>query len=263
MSENDKKSPFGPGFVAACIVVGAVLVCGVLLLVSGPASGRSDASRGTTYSPATPDRGATQGSPPDGQTGSPARPVAGTGSATDRGAACGLPDGDQTVPAKAPSADGWEVSRRVVVPRSTAYGPAKTDADGFRRCYAHSPTGALFAAYGAMAALADQRQAIPTVQKLMVPGANTEALIRELRQEGSSSDSSATQLAGFQLLEAGPDRVTVLLAIPVESAYMSLSLTLVWYDQDWRVQPPLPGNPVGAPFTQHSDLGDFVAWSGV
>ena len=78
--------------------------------------------------------------------------------------------------------DNWEISRRTAVPRSDAFGPAKTDTDGFRRCFAHSPTGALFAAYNAVAALADQRQAIPTVQKLMVPGVNTDALIQELRR---------------------------------------------------------------------------------
>ena len=66
--------------------------------------------------------------------------------------------------------DGWEVSRRVVVPRSAAYGPASSDPDGFRRCFAHSPTGAVYAAYNAIAATADQRRSIATVGKLMLPG---------------------------------------------------------------------------------------------
>lgn len=267
MSENEEKSPFGPGFVAACIVVGAVLVCGGLLLVSGRASDHSAAARGTTHSATTGDPGTRPGSPPGtgaqpaGPAGTP--PATGSGAGSADGSACGLPEGDQAVPGKAPSADSWEVSRRVVVPRSNAFGPAKTDADGFRRCFAHSPTGAVFAGYNAVAALADQRQAIPTVQKLMIPGANTDALIQELRKEKPSTDSTATQLAGFRVLDADHDRVTVMLAIPVESAYMSLTLTLVWHAGDWRVQSPLPGNPVGAPFSQHSDLDDFMAWSGV
>ena len=157
----------------------------------------------------------------------------------------------------------WEISRRVAVPRSDAFGPVRTDSDGFRRCFAHSPTGALFAAYNVVAALADQRQAIPTVRKLMVPGANTDALIQELRTASPSTDSPVTQVAGFRMLDADHDRATIMLAMPVESAYMSLTLTLVWNAGDWRVQPPLPGNPVGAPFSQHNDLDDFVAWSGV
>jgi hypothetical protein len=279
MSENEEKSPFGPGFVGACIVIGAVLVCGVVLLVSGRTA--DHASGGTTYSSTTGSSAGASGTDSDsgsssgsgsGSSGSgsgekvavPAGTQAGMGSGAGSGASgCGLPAGDQAVPSQAPVTGGWEISRRVAVPRSDAYGPAKTDADGFRRCFAHSPTGALFAAYNAVAALADQRQAIPTVQKLMIPGANTDALIQELRKESPSTDSSATQTAGFRILDADQDRATIMLAVPVESAYMSLTLTLVWHAGDWRVQPPLPGNPVGAPFSQHSDLDDFVAWSGV
>jgi hypothetical protein len=54
-----------------------------------------------------------------------------------------------------------------------------------------------------------------------------------------------------------------MLATSVNTAYMSLTLTLVWHDGDWRLQPPAAGEPVGAPFAQHRDLSDFVAWSGV
>jgi len=167
------------------------------------------------------------------------------------------------VPIKAPAVDNWEISRRVAVPRSTAFGPAATDLDGFRRCFAHSPTGALYAAYSAIAAVADQRQAIPTARKLMLPGPDTDALIRELGSEEPSVGSEPTQLAGYRFLDAGQDRVTLTLAIPVETAYMSVNLTLVWHDGDWRLRPPSPGEPVGAPFAQHRDLSDFVAWSGV
>ena len=262
MSEKDDKSPFGAGFVAACVVVGAVLVCGVLLLVSGVTSDRSDASSGTPPTAENRASGASASSrPSEGEAARPAEgSVAGTGRA---GSGCGLPDGDQTVPSNAPAVDTWEVSRRVVVPKSTAFGPARTDADGFRRCFAHSPTGAVFAAYNTLAALADQRQVIPTVQKLMVPGANTDALIKELRAEEPSTSSDVSQAAGFRVLDAGRDRATVMLAIPVQTEYMSLTLTLVWHGGDWRVQPPSPGEPVGAPFSQHRDLDDFVAWSGV
>ena len=142
-------------------------------------------------------------------------------------------------------------------------GPAKTDADGFRHCFAQSPTGAVFAAYNAVAALADQRQAIPTVQKLMLPGPGTDALIRELRKAEPSTSSAVTQLAGYRILDADQDRATIMLALPVESAYMSITLTLAWHHNDWHLQPPPPGEPVGAPFAQHRNLNDFVAWSGV
>ncbi|WP_350279830.1 hypothetical protein [Kribbella sp. HUAS MG21] len=167
------------------------------------------------------------------------------------------------MPERAPSVDGWEVSRRIVVPRSATYGPVVSDADGFRRCFAHSPTGAVYAAYSAYAAMADQGRVVETARRLMVPGRATDALIRELQADPASSGYSVPQLAGYRVIDAGPDRVSLLLAAPVESAYMSLTLTLVWHDGDWRLQPPAVGEPVGAPFAQHRDLSDFVAWSGV
>ncbi|TDO56628.1 hypothetical protein EV651_11215 [Kribbella sp. VKM Ac-2571] len=265
MSEQDTgKSAFGPAFVASCIVVGAVLACGVLILVSGRTSDRSDtaSSSGTASSAAARGSAEVTATVPSSSGGAEPVSRSTTGSGRVTGKGCGLPDGDQTMPTKAPAVDSWEVSRRVVVPRSSAYGPARIDADGFRRCFAHSPTGAVFAAYNVVAALADQRQVLATVQKLMVPGVNADALIRELRKE-EPADSSVTQVAGFRLLDAGRDRATVMVAVPVQTGYMSLTLTLVWYAGDWRVQPPPPGEPVGVPFSQHRDLGDFVAWSGV
>jgi len=290
MSENDdSKSPFGPGFIAACIVVGAILICGVALVFGGATSSHSGATTATTgggTAASTGDRRSSSAvndaddadADADAEAhgtanGSAATPTVTTPRAPDRSGAsqaaergsnsCALADGDRKVPDKAPPVDGWEVSRRVVVPKSAVFGPAKTDPDGFRRCFAHSPTGALFAAYNALAALADQRQAVPTVRKLMVPGPNTDALIQGLQDESSSDDGAVTQLAGFRILDADRDRVTIMLALPVETQYMSVTLTLVWEGGDWRVQPPLPGNPVGAPFSQHRDLSDFVPWSGV
>jgi hypothetical protein len=159
--------------------------------------------------------------------------------------------------------DGWEVSSRIVVPRSSGFGPARTDADGFRRCFAHSPTGAVYAAYSAYAAMADQEKVVATARKLMVPGPGTDALISELQTDQSAGGYTVPQLAGFHVIDAGPDRVSLMLATSVDSAYMSLTLTLVWHGGDWLLQPPAAGEPVGAPFAQHRDLSDFVAWSGV
>jgi len=239
-SDSEEKSPFGRGFVAACIVVGAVLLCGVLLLVSALISDDGHQAAVRT---------------PDAPVTTRVQPVA-------RSSGCGPGTDDHAIPSTAPSVDSWEVSRRVVVPRSRTFGPARTDPDGFRHCFAHSPTGAVFAAYNVVAAFADQDQAIATIRKLMVPGPDTDALLRAQR-EAEPSDSAPTQVAGFRVVDAAQDRATIMLALPVESAYMSITVTVSWYDGDWRVQPPPPGEALGAPFSQHRDLGDFVAWSGV
>ncbi|MGW7683376.1 hypothetical protein ACWGID_21755 [Kribbella sp. NPDC054772] len=263
--DTDHKSPFGPGFIGACIIIGAVLICGLLILIAGSdSSGKATASAQQPAAPAAPAAAAaepantpTQPATPAGEVSTPA-----TSSGQPTGA-CDVPAGDQSIPAQAPTVDSWEVSRRIVVPRAAAYGPGTTDADGFRRCFAHSPTGAVYAAYSAIAAIADQTKVVPTAKKLMVPGAATDSLIKELGTEGSSSDSSSIQPIGYRVVDAGRERVTVMIAFPVESVYMSATLTLVWYQDDWRVQPPTPGDAVGAPFAQHRDLADFVKWSGI
>jgi hypothetical protein len=111
--------------------------------------------------------------------------------------------------------------------------------------------------------MADQRTVVTTVGKLMLPGPNTDALIRELRKESPDESSNPTQLAGYRILDATTDRATLMLAMPVETAYVSANFTLVWHDDDWRVVPPGPGDALGAPYAQQRDLSGFVAWSGV
>ncbi|GAB2561122.1 hypothetical protein GCM10027269_13880 [Kribbella endophytica] len=96
----------------------------------------------------------------------------------------------------------------------------------------------------------------------MLPSQDTTTLLTKLKSE-KPTDGPAAQLAGYRILDATEDRVTVVLALPVEEEYMSANLTLVWHDDDWRVVPPKPGDTFGAPFSQHRDLDDFVTWKGL
>ncbi|WP_328331823.1 hypothetical protein OHA70_12425 [Kribbella sp. NBC_00382] len=262
MTEPAEKSPYGPGFIAACITLTAILACGALLLLTNP----SDTD------PASSVVGAQPSQPTSSQRGgasSTAQPVAQPSSSTSTGSSgtsssCGLADGDQAVPSnRPPKADLWEISRRVVVPRSSAYGPGKTDPDGFRRCFAHSPTGAVYAAYNVIAALADQSRILPTATKLMVPGRDTDLLLQEVRKETADTASAPAQVAGYRIVDAGRDRVTIMLAMPVKTEFMSGTFTLTWRNGDWKLVPPPDAAAVGTPYSQHHNLNDFVAWSGV
>ena len=266
MTDQDQDSPYTRGFFAAAIVIGAVLICGTLLIFTNPAdagNGKNSPSTDTASGTTDPGNSVPSVFPPAAAASTPATSPAASPQTSTTANTCNLPENDQTIPTKPPQVDGWEVSRRVVVPRSTTYGPTTTDTDGFRRCFAHSPTGAVYAAYNAIAALGDQHQAIPTTKKLMLPGKDTTALLTKLKSENPSDNGPAAQLAGFRILDATQDRVTVVLALPVEEEYMSANLTLVWHDDDWRVVPPKPGDQFGAPFSQHRDLDDFVTWKGL
>ena len=193
MTDQEAASPYTRGFVAAAVVIGAVLICGTLLIFTDPA----DAGDGKNSPPAdttAPGNSSSTVFPPAAAASTPATSPAASPQTPTTADTCNLPDNDQTIPTKPPQVDGWEVSRRVVVPRSTTYGPARADNDGFRRCFAHSPTGAVYAAYNAIAALGDQHQAIPTTKKLMLPGPDTTALLTKLKSE-EPTEGAAAQLA--------------------------------------------------------------------
>lgn len=245
--EQEDRRPYGPGFIAAAIVIGAVLMCGVLLIGIGAFGGDAPPS-------AAPVAGR---QPSAGQPSSAGPPAAG-----DR---CALPTGDQTVPDSPPAGISWQVYRRMVVPASPVHGPARVDPDGFRRCFAHSPTGAVVAAYNAVAALGDDRLAAATAVKVFLPGPDADRFVREVATAAAADEDAPHQLAGFKVLEAGRDRVTVMLAFAVGESYVSGNLSLVWHPPsgDWRVLPPRPGTDFGAPYAEHAGLSDFVGWSGV
>lgn len=233
-------TPYGHGFVAATVTIATILACGVFLLVTRP----QDPS-------ATP-------APTPALTPAPSAPSAA------EAATCPTSVATSDVPTtKPPAVDTWEVSRRVVVPRSSTFGPATVDPDGFRRCFTHSPTGALYAAYNAIAALTDQRQATTTVTKLMVPSPDTDHLLKQLRSEPPDTHPDPTQPTAYRILDASPDRATVMLALPVRSTHVGATLTLAWHANDWRLVAPPPGQPVGTPYAQLRDLSGFVPWSGV
>ncbi len=177
---------------------------------------------------------------------------------------CGLPEGDQVFRLGAPAVDGWEVSRRVVVPRSAAYGPGAVDRDGFRRCFAHSPTGAVFAAYNVIAALADQRQAIATVGKLMVPGATpTRCSGNSARKRPTTRTRNRSSSPAIRVLDATRDRATVMLAIPVRDRLHERHPHARLARRRLATGATTARQPVGAPYAQLRDLTDFVTWSGV
>jgi len=245
---REDRSPYGPGFIAAAIVIGAVLMCGVLLIGIG-AFGGGDTSAAAGRGPEVEQ--------PSGR----ADPEA----SAKPGDRCGLPAGDQAVPDAPPVGVSWQVYRRMVVPASPVHGPARTDPDGYRRCFAHSPTGAVLAAYNAVAALGDDRLAAATAAKAFLPGPDTDRFVREVATAGPEVEDSPNQLAGFKVLDAGRDRVSVMLAFAVGESYVSGNLTMVWYPPagDWRVLPPRPGVGFGAPYAEHTGLSDFVRWSGV
>lgn len=114
-------------FVASGAFLGLIVVTGVFVLVtSGGGDGGSRTGARAQSGSARP-------------SGTPSVSVASS-------SMCGLPDGDQRIP-KQPPAARWQLVGWFATPTARNIGPGVVNGKQ-RRCYAHSPTGALFAAIG-------------------------------------------------------------------------------------------------------------------
>jgi len=216
--DGEKQSPFTrPGFIAAAGVVALIVVCAIILVIVNLSRGSSEPGPTSTSAPSV--------------TTAPSTPAA-SGDAS----VCGL-DGVElsgTVTA-APDAT-WKYEGTTAYPTSPDYGPGKTDPAGFRYCFQHSPTGALFAAANAVPqASSDARSA--WLNYVLAAGPYRDQLL----SQKSASDSSGTRttIAGFRVLNYDGKSASIDLAVTVSTdsgtATLSSVYSLVWADGDWKV----------------------------
>src|SRR5262245_55691034 len=139
-------SPFeGRGFILSAIVVGAIVVCGVALLVTRDrgtpaATPTTSPSAVATQVPTGEPTGPTGPATPDpnqpSQTATP-RPTTSHGPQP-----CKLAANTEGL-AEAPAGVSWDFDNGVLVPLRDTLGPGITDPDGLKRCFRHSPAGAV------------------------------------------------------------------------------------------------------------------------
>ena len=235
--DREDKSPWTqPGFLAAGAVVALLVALGLILVVTGGSD--DEPQPGTTNAAPAP-------APPAGQDAD--------------ASVCGLPAGSQAVPTEAPPTQ-WELVGGIAAPTSTkAFGPGVVT-EGLRSCFAHSPTGALYAAANviAMTASADHREAF--VRRMTVPGVGRD---RALRNLGPESDSATLQIAGFSVRDYRTSSVVVDLAFRVDAGravgYTHLPLALRWLDGDWKLALPDTGQPFDA-MTRVPSIAGYIAW---
>jgi hypothetical protein len=172
---------------------------------------------------------------------------------------CGLPSGDQAKPATTPTDTKWELVGKVAAPTSpTQFGPGKTEANGLRSCFAHSPTGALYAASN-VAVLSATGKARLVYEQLAVPSPERDALLNQ--PEPQETSSVTAQIAGFQIRSYDADRAVIVIAAKGSNgALVSVPVPLQWHGGDWKVVVPASGSTGGG---QISDLSGYIPWSGV
>lgn len=233
----DRPPWMRPGFIASAGLVLIVIVAGALVAVLTLGGGGNDVADGTpSASPVTTESGPRQTLP-------------------------------TTPPTTAPTGVRWELVGPLAVPVSATAGPnqvTETTASGF----AHTPEGALIAA-----AQISMRSSYslgreywePTIERQFVPSADRDRLLAELRASDASpaDPGSQSQIAGFSYQSYTPDTAVIGLVLRAPSAgtprYHVLSLTLLWRDNDWRMQAP-PGGAWVSVNHVTSDLAGVVEW---
>jgi len=246
-TEGERSPWTQPGFIASAVVVALLVVLGIVLSVTG---GSSKPDTGAATPPAT---GGTAG---------------GTAS-RDSDSVCGLPSGDRSIPSEAPSAK-WKLRGAVAVPTAPEIGPGRFRG-GVPACFAHSPTGALFAMvniHAAMGQFARQpgRYPIRKVVKMIAPGPGRrtlEAAAAKAPVADKGSTKPGAQVAGFTIVRYEADTAVIDLAFrgdrPDVAGYTHGQSTLRWQDGDWKLVLAQNGSPFDA-VQAIPDLTAYVPW---
>ena len=236
-------------------VVASVSALG-LVMALGACSGEQKPET-PTVQPAPTGQGEGKAQPSDGEgtketTSAPSEDTASSGS-DGINTGCSLPDGDQKIPNSAPPVDEWVDVNNVGVPTSKTYGPEKREGNLFG-CYAHSPTGALFAMtyiMGASGRTEGFLEAWLTPEDLAAAPSNT-----------TDGKHLPATLRGFRFSSATKDKVVADLAWEVtsdsgQSDTMVVRFIVKWSEDHWVMDPTMfDTRPSKAP----ANLEGFIAW---
>jgi hypothetical protein len=250
MSESRESTPernpwTKPGFVISAALVVALIaaVIVIFLLPKGQGNAQSAPSPSAGNAFATP-----------------ATPADAAGKSV-----CGLPSTSETALGAAPKST-WTLVGRMAVPTDPkTFGPGVTDSDGFRSCFAHSPTGALYSAANVIALGSSPAQdELKLAEKVLVPGPGRDAAMKAAKTRASTAGSGeSAQIRGFLLKSYSPAEADVDLAIQLPNGALAHSvLSLRWVDGDWKVKAADDGEIFNG-IAQLSDLSGFILWSGV
>jgi hypothetical protein len=242
---NVESSPFASrGFVVSAAVIGLVVIFAVAVILTGGSGSRprTRAATGTA--------GVAHAAP-----GAESHAVSmGTG-----GSECGLAAGSQAVPTTAPSPSQWVLVGSMAVPSSPrTIGPGRS-VDGFAECFAHSPTGALFALVNFWAA----GTALPPSDVYSHLAADTPARAQAVRfsaGDGSRlSDSGQVQVAGFDFSSYSSSEADISVVLQSSDGNLvTVACTMLWQAGDWRYEIPPSGAPAAG---QIQSLDGYVPWS--
>ena len=240
---DDEKSGASKKFIGSAVVVAAIVVLGLVLSLTNLFGGKAEP---------TPTASAPSASTPP--TTTPTR--------TSDASVCGLDAVEMSGTVTTAPTATWALVGTTAAPSIKAHGPGKIESDGFRSCYARTPTGALLAAsnliaMGSEAPLLGKK----ITERLTVPGPGRDAA---LAQPPAGEDSSGVriQIAGFRVLRYDGNQADVDIAIRTSTgAIGAQAFTLRWVDGDWKVV-LAPNGDLPSRMSQLPSLSGYTAWSG-
>jgi hypothetical protein len=239
-----ESNPFTkPGFIIAAALVVALIAAAVVIFLLPKGQDNAQPTPGTAAS-ANP----TTASPS-------ATAVAGK-------SVCGLPSSTETALGAAPKSK-WELVGKIAAPTDPkTFGPGVTDEDGFRSCFAKSPTGALYAATNilAMGSSGDPVLNRKATDQLLMPGPGRD--IARADSSSKSTSNSTVQFRGFVIKSYSPSAANVDIAFQTDKGLLGHAvLPLQWADGDWKLAIADSGQLINE-IAQLRDLSGFIPWSG-
>jgi len=232
---GDRRNPWTrPGFIAAAALLATLAIIAVILAAT---SGGGTAHQSNI-----------QASQPTTTTPSSATTRSNSGNST----ACTLPAGNQTIPSDSPppGTSSAQVGSMSTPEEPATLGPQRTSGV-FKTCFAHSPAGALLAAFNL---LAEDTAGNPSdVYHRLSIGAP-----RNLGNNDRLDSNGPVQFAAYKYQSYTSSTAEILIVIKgYQGALEAVDTPMRWTGSDWRYLYPVNGVP---PLSKLSDLTGYVPW---
>jgi hypothetical protein len=234
-NSTDTDSPFNIWWVVSGVVLVLVVIALIVVLIFGEGGKKDTAS--TTPAIATSE-------------------PAPSGSTAETSSPCLLDDRDQDIPVVGPRAD-WEPQTYLLVPQSNEFGPSPLPGSQWA-CFAHSPTGALFAAANVVAGAAGADYETFMADAAISNAALEAWIAGEDPAAHTQEAGEVAQFSGFQMLSVEDDAVVVNLSLTQDSVDAAVKVSLVWNDADgtWNLDMATSDFDFKA-----TDLTGFTKWA--
>jgi hypothetical protein len=173
---------------------------------------------------------------------------------------CPATSASDAIPTAPPGDLRWQNLGAMLVPVSATSGPARY-AGAVWECYAHSPLGAVMAAYDIFAGLASPDWRTVAGHEV-VPGRGQRAFIAASQSQAYQAPppGAIAQAVGFEVVSYTLQQATIeALASAGEDAYQADERTVAWVDGDWKMV-LTPDGDTGPDTQLVTSAGGFVLW---